>query len=568
MSEQLAGFLHGFPALCLFLSVLVGNIIGRFHFKGVGFGSVVGTLIAGIGVGILAKPELPDLLRWVFFYLFLFSIGYSVGPQFFGSLKKEALPQIALALVVAVSGLIAVVGVSWVFDFDEGLAVGLLSGGMTQSAALGTGLSAIAELPIPEAEKAALIANAPLGDAITYGFGDLGLILFLTWLGPKIMRADLRKDAKELEQQLAGSQMSGQTFSAGHYTLRLFRVENDAVAASTIAALEARYAAARLSVYRVQRNGEPLTIVPALALRRSDLIVVSALRGAFLEAARDFGPEVDDAALLSVPMRTTTVVVTRREVAGATLGELSQHPALRGVFLESLKRSTQPLPREAWTTLERGDILQLNGAPDGIERAAAHIGFVEPDLAKTDLTFLAAGVCLGMLLGLLKINVGGIMLGLGTAGSVLVVGLAAGWARSRYPVFGAIPEAAQRLLMDIGLIVFIAVVGMHAGPHAVEAYRTSGAAFFASIFIAGAIVTIVPLAAGTIAARSWLKMSPLMTLGGLAGAQTCTPGLNALREASGSNVGSLAYTVPYAIGNILLTVWGPVVVAIVHAMRR
>ena len=160
------------------------------------------------------------------------------------------------------------------------------------------------------------------------------------------------------------------------------------------------------------------------------------------------------------------------------------------------------------------------------------------------------------------------MLGLGIAGSILVIGLVAGWARSRYPVFGAIPEPAQRLLMDLGLIVFVAVVGLHAGPHAVEAYQKSGSAFFASIFIAGMIVTTVPLCVGTIAARYVLKMSPLMILGGLAGAQTCTPGLTALREASGSNVGSLAYTVPYAIGNILLTVWGSVVVAIVHAMRQ
>jgi len=181
--------------------------------------------------------------------------------------------------------------------------------------------------------------------------------------------------------------------------------------------------------------------------------------------------------------------------------------------------------------------------------------------------FLAGGICAGMLLGLLKVTAAGVTLGLGTAGSILVVGLVAGWARSRYPVFGAIPEPAQRLLMDIGLIVFIAVVGLHAGPHAVDAYRVSGSVYFARILAAGMIVTTLPLAAGTIAARYVLKMSPLMTLGGLAGAQTCTPGLNALREASGSNVGSLAYTVPYAIGNILLTVWGPVVVAIVHAMR-
>src|SRR3954467_14713647 len=117
--QQLSAFLHEFPALCLFLSVMLGTIIGRFHFKGVGFGSVVGTLIAGIVIGIVAKPELPDLLRWTFFYLFLFSIGYSVGPQFFGSLKTEALPQIVLAVVVAFSGLATVVAVSAIFSFDE-----------------------------------------------------------------------------------------------------------------------------------------------------------------------------------------------------------------------------------------------------------------------------------------------------------------------------------------------------------------------------------------------------------------------------------------------------------------
>jgi putative transport protein len=225
------------------------------------------------------------------------------------------------------------------------------------------------------------------------------------------------------------------------------------------------------------------------------------------------------------------------------------------------------MPREPWTVIERGDILHVIGSPDDVERAGQLAGFVERDLARTDLAFLAAGICAGILLGLLKAEVAGLRLGLGTSGSILVIGLIAGWARSRYPVFGSIPEPAQRLLIDIGLIVFIAVVGLHAGPHAVEAYRESGGAFFGRILAAGMVVTVMPLAIGTIAARFVFKMSPLMILGGLAGAQTCTPGLNALREASGSNVGALAYTVPYAIGNILLTLWGPVVVAIVHAMR-
>src|SRR5882672_962977 len=202
--EQAAALLHKLPELSLFLAIVIGHVIGRFHWKGIGLGAVVGTLVAGICIGIFAKPQLPDLLRWAFFYLFLFSIGYSVGPQFFGSLKKAALPQIALAVVVAFTGLGCVVGLSMLLGFDEGTAVGLLSGAMTQSAALGTGLNAIAELPIDAALKAKLSANAPLADAITYGFGDLGLILFLTVFGPRLLRADLKREARELEQKLSG----------------------------------------------------------------------------------------------------------------------------------------------------------------------------------------------------------------------------------------------------------------------------------------------------------------------------------------------------------------------------
>ena len=564
--ERLASFLHDLPALCLFLSILLGTIIGRFHFKGVGFGSIVGTLIAGIGVGILAKPELPELLRWTFFYLFLFSVGYSVGPQFFGSLRKEAGPQIALTLVVAVTGLLTVVAVTTAFGFDEGLAVGLLSGGMTQSAALGTGLSAISELPIPADSKAALMANAPLADAITYGFGDLGLILFLTWLGPKLMGVNLKDEARALEQSLAVSGADGLSFAGAHFSVRAHRIENP-VMATSVGALEARYRDARLSVHRVQRGEALLALTPALTLERGDRLVISAHRGAFLDAEREIGPEIDDPDLLSVALTTVSTVVTNGAVNGRTLVDIAQDTQMRGVYLEAVQRGSELLPREPWTTLQRGDVLRVVGAPDDVERAAAHIGFVERDTARTDMSFLAAGICAGLLFGLLKLTAGAVSLGLGTSGSILVVGLVTGWARSRYPVFGAIPEPAQRLLMDIGLIVFIGVVGLQAGPHAVDAYRASGGAYFASIFVAGMVVTVVPLAAGALAARYVLKMSPLMILGGLAGAQTCTPGLNALREACGSNVGSLAYTVPYAIGNILLTVWGAVVVAIVHAMR-
>ena len=565
--EQIAATLHKLPELSLFLSILLGHFIGRFHFKGVGFGTVVGTLIAGIIIGIIAKPQLPELLRWAFFYLFLFSIGYSIGPQFFGSLRRETLPQVALAVIISVTGLATVIGMSVLFDFDEGVAVGLLSGGMTQSAALGTGLSAISELPISVELKATLSANAPLADAITYGFGDLGLILFLTAIGPWLMKADLKKEARALEQQMSGGATKSAVFSDVLFAFRAYRLER--LAGVTVGELEERYASGRLAVQRVRRGGDVLEVSAGLALVQDDEIVVSGRRGALSAFERDAGPELDDPELLAIPLKTAVVVVTNKNAHGKTLAVLAADQQLaRGVYLESIQRGEVMLPARPWTVVERGDILHIVGAPEDVERAGAHIGFVEKDLARTDLAFLAGGISLGIVFGLLKFNVGDIPLGLGTAGSILVIGLLAGWARSRYPVFGSIPEPAQRLLADIGLIVFIAIVGLHAGPHAVEAYEKSGGAYFASIFFAGMVVTMMPIAVGAIFARKVFNMNPLMVHGAIAGAQTCTPGLNALRDASGSNIGSLAYTVPYAIGNILLTVWGPVVVAIMYAIRN
>jgi putative transport protein len=560
--SALADLLHKQPVLALFLSIVLGQIIGRFHIKAFGLGSVVGTLVAGILIGIFAKPELPDLLRWTFFYLFLFSIGYSVGPQFFGSLRKETLPQVLLAVVLAVTGLATVMAMTAAFGFDEGIAVGLLSGGLTQSAALGTGLNAIAGLPVPDDLKAQLSAHAPLADAITYGFGDLGLIMMITVFGPMIMRANLKADARALETELSGGRQPG-LLAGRPVGVRAYRVEKPAITGLTVAELEARYASGRLSVQRLRRGDTVIPVTPETRLQTGDAVAVAAQRAVLARAAEELGPELDDPETIAVPVKALPVVVTRREVAGKTLGELAADTAAtRGVYLESLKRGEEELPREAGTKLQRGDVVRLIGAPEDAERMASAVGFVERDVTRTDLTFVAAGIAAGVLAGLLTIKLGGVPLGLGTAGSILVIGLLAGWARSRYPVFGSIPAPAQRLMADIGLTVFIAVIGLTAGPHAVEAYQKQGSSFFLSIFLAGVVVTMVPLLVALVFARWVFHMRPTMALAGIAGAQTCTPGLNALREASGSNIGVLGYTVPYAIGNILLTLWGPLVVAL------
>jgi putative transport protein len=567
--QEITALFHRFPELSLFVTIFAGTLLGRVRIKSFSLGSVVGSLIAGIVIGIFAKPDFPQLLRWVFFYLFLFSVGYSVGPRFFGSLRKEAIPQIILAITMAFTGLATAVAVAFVLKFDEGISVGLLSGSLTQSAALGTGLNAIAALPVSDEVKSQLSGNAPLADAICYGFGDLGLILFISVFGPMMMRANLREDAKILEAQLSGGRAAGDSFlAANRFALRGYRVENSSIAGNSIDELEERYSTGRLSVQRLKRGDKLISLTPAIRIQVDDMLVVAAQRTVLANAEHEIGPEFYDLETLAVSLKSVTVVVTNRLAVGKTLAEMAADREMaRGVYLESLKRGEEEIPRDLGVRVERGDVMRLVGSPQDVERSGKWLGYIEADLTKTDLTFVAAGVACGVLLGLLTFHVNGVPLGLGTAGSILVVGLVAGWGRSHYPVFGSIPEAAQRVLADVGLIVFIAIVGLSAGPHAVQAYQQRGGLFFASIFFGGMVVTTVPPLIGTVLARWIFKMNPLMVLAGVTGAQTCTPALNALREASGSNIGALGYTVPYAIGNILLTIWGPVMVAIMHTLR-
>jgi putative transport protein len=384
-----------------------------------------------------------------------------------------------------------------------------------------------------------------------------------------LMHANLKAEAKVLEAQLSGGGESTSSLFGGlSFAFRGYRIENTSLAGVGVAELENRYAAGRLSVQRLKRDGALIDITPETRLQVGDELVTVARRSVLVNAEREIGPEFDDSETLAVPMKTITVVVTNRSAVGTTLGELAASRQIaRGVYLESLTRCAEEMPHDVGVIIERGDVLKLVGSPQDVNRTGKWLGYMEADLTKTDLAFIAGGIACGILLGLVILNINGMPLGLGTAGSILVVGLVAGWARSHYPVFGAIPEASQRVLADIGLTVFIAIVGLSAGPHAVDAYVRGGGRFFASIFLGGMVVTIIPSLVALVLGRWIFRINPLMVLASVTGAQTCMPALNALREASDSNVGVLGYTVPYAIGNILLTISGPVVVAIMHSLR-
>lgn len=551
------------PEITIFFSILVGNYIGKIRIGHFSLGAVIGTLIAGLGVGIFTVPDIPEVVRWAFFDLFLFAIGYSVGPQFFSSLRKSALPQIIITLVVNLSGLAAAIACGYFFRFDTGTTAGVLSGALTQSAALGTGINAIHSLPIAAAEKEILSTNVPIADAMTYVFGDLGLILVLVVILPALFKIDLRKESAALEESLKkdGGGASESFFkTANKETVRAYIVTNEKYIGLPLSEIEHQFKDNRLFIEKVSRDGKLLEIDPSFTLQKSDLVTVTGWRSGFIHGVEAIGPEVDSNQMLSIETQERKVFITNKEYDGMKLSQLAERG--HGLYLRKITRGGVELPIGANLELHTGDVLYLMGAAKDLNLATSKLGFAESDPKKSDLAFIGACICIGIILGMFSLQIHDIPLGLGASGTILVVGLIAGWGQKRIPYIGAIPESAQQILIDIGLIVFIAIVGLKAGPHAVDAIKEGGYPMVLKILGAGAITTLVGPFLGFFVGRFILKQNAATTLAAIGGAQTAMPSLNAIQDASGSKVLATSFTLPYAIGNILLTLWGPVIVAV------
>ena len=265
----------------------------------------------------------------------------------------------------------------------------------------------------------------------------------------------------------------------------------------------------------------------------------------------------EDPALLEFPMATLDVVVTKRDVAEQTLSVLAQRYG-RGVVLAKLIRGGEEIPFDAETIINRGDLLRVAGAQRDVERIGREVGYIERPSSESDVVFLGLGIVIGGLVGLLTLTVGGLPLTLTTSGGALIMGLVFGWLRSVHPTFGRIPEPALWIFDTVGLAVFIGVVGLTAGPTFVAGLRETGPSL---VFVA-LIVAVVPHLLSLLFGYHVLKMNPIILLVACAGAGTITAALRAIQDESQSKLPVLGYTVPYAIGNILLTAWGPVIVVL------
>jgi putative transport protein len=545
------------PELAVFLTLAVGFVIGRIRIGSFSLGNVVGTLLAGVVIGQL-DIEVDPLVKVVFFDLFLFATGYKVGPQFFRGLKKNAGPQVALTIVLCVTSLVTTVTAAKIMGYDSGTAAGLMAGAFTESTVIGTAGQTIQRLDLPEDEKQRQLNNIPVAYAVSYLVGTGFVVWFLSSLAPRLLKVDLKAESRKLEESATpgGRSDPGGQSAYREWALRAFRLAAAGAATNrSVAEFERSLAPARVFVERVRQEGRIVEPQPDLVLRSGDMVVIGARRDVMLTHAASIGEEIEDRELIDFPVAAMDVVLTTRSLADLTLGELAALHG-RGVMLMKLVRGGEEIPFTADTVLNRGDLLRIAGAKSDVERAGRALGYVERPSSETDVVFVGLGILAGGLLGSLTLMVGTLPLSLTASGGALIMGLVFGWLRSVRPTFGRIPEPALWVFDTIGLAVFIGVVGISAGPSFVAGLRQMGP----SLLLAGFVVAVTPHITALMFGRYVLKMNPVILFGACSGAGTVTAALRAIQDEAGSKLPVLGYTVPYAIGNILLTAWGPVIV--------
>jgi putative transport protein len=540
------------PELAIFLTLAAGFALGRIRIGSFRLGSVMGTLIAGVLIGQL-DIQVPPIVKVIFFDLFLFATGYKVGPQFIRGLGKSALPQVALTFVLCGTTLLITLISAKILGYDSGIAAGLLAGAFTGSTAIGTASDAINALGLPQSETARLLNNIAVAYAATYLIGTAAPVWVLSQFGPRLLRVDLKAESRKLEQQLSAGASKQETSGYREWDLRAYRL-SEAWAGRSVADLEASFAPDRVFVERIRRGGRLLDAEPATVFAPGDAVALTARRR-LLAGGISIGTEIEARELLDFPVDARDVVLTNKALVDRTLAAVAEEHG-RGVTLVRLIRGGQQIPFSASTVLNRGDLLRLGGATQDVERAGRALGYIEPGTSATDVVFVGLGIVVGGLIGLLSVEVAGLPVSLTASGGALIMGLVFGWLRSVYPTFGRIPAPALWVFDTMSLAVFIGVIGLDVGPEFLESLRRTGWA----LLLVGLMVAVVPNVVALLFGRYVLGMNAAILFGACVGASTSTAALGPLQEVAQSRAPVLGYTVPYAIGNILVTACGPLIV--------
>lgn len=561
--EWVIHLLRQHSELAIFLTIAAGFWIGKIKVGQFSLGIVTSVLLVGVLVGQL-DITIEEPVKSVFFLLFLFAIGYKVGPQFFRGLKKDGLPQVGFAVLMCVGCLVITWILALIMGYNAGEAAGLLAGAQTISAVIGVADDTINGLNISTEQKNNMINIIPVAYAVTYIYGTAGSAWVLSSLCPKMLGGleKVKAACKELEAKMGTSEADEPGFEHARrpVVFRAYTIENNWFGnGKTVEQLESYFISQgkRLFVERMRHNHTIINeILPGQLLQKGDEVVLSGRREFAIGEEDWIGEEVIDPQLLDFPVEVLPVMIHKKPYANQKLEFIRKQPFMHGVSVRRIKRAGIDIPVFAQTMVDSGDTLELVGLKKEVETAAKQLGYIDRPTNATDMVFVGIGILIGGVIGALAIHIGGVPISLSTSGGALIAGLVFGWLRSKHPTFGQIPESSLWVLNNVGLNMFIAVVGISAGPSFIQGLKEVGP----MLFIIGILATSLPLLLGLILARYVFHFHPALALGCTAGARTTTAALGAIQEAVGSETPSLGYTVTYAVGNTLLIIWGVVIV--------
>lgn len=549
------------PQLAIFLTLAIGYYVGAIRFGSFTLGAVTGTLLAGILIGQLGI-EVSGQVKSVFFIMFLFAVGFGVGPQFVRGIASDGVPQALFAVVVCALCLGSVYMAAIISGYGPGLAAGLMAGSQTISASIGLATDAINTSGLSPEQAKAQLDLIPVAYAITYLFGTVGTGWILAFLGPKILNIDVAAECARYEREMSGGAPASTFISARRAReLRAYRVREGGKAAGlTVAQAERLAVGERMFIEGLRSGGGIVPVSTETVLKAGDIVAVSGKREVLVNLLGD-ADEIDDQELLDVPVESVDVLLTSKQLDGMTLAEAGEHPCARGVFLNSIRRGSAAvnIPVLALTKLNRGDILRVTGIKSNIQRFVDAAGYADRPVTMTNMVLVGLAIFVGGLFGAYVLPIGGVPITLSTSGGALIAGIFVGWLRTVKPQIGNVPQPTLWFMNSVGLNVFIAIVGISSGPTFIAGLKEAGfGIFFWGIFATGMPMILAPLVGKYI-----FRFDPAINLGCCGGARTSTASVAMVGEVAKSDVPMLGYTVPYAVGNTLLTLWGLVIVLLI-----
>ncbi|GBC62591.1 transporter [Desulfonema ishimotonii] len=514
----------------LLMIIIIGFMIGQISIKAFSLDSSA-IIFVGVVMGYFGYA-LPNELQTLGLVLFIYSIGLQAGPGFLASLRKNGLSLSLGAVCVVVAGFLTTLICAWMFGFDKGISAGLFAGALTSTPGLAVAVEMLSH------------SQAAAAYGVTYTFGVIGVIIFIKLL-PGVLRVDIPGEEHALEQELRESQPQVTYTHIEVTNPNLFDKPVKDIFLDEISSL---------TITRLLRKGagEPILVSGETTLKDGDHIRVVGLEEDLEKAKLYIGRPIAAEIAFNSSLLNKRIFVSRPEIIGSTLRSLNLS-TVYNIRVARITRNGFDIPATANTRLNKGDILHIVGQEESVRNIRQRLGNDARELYTASVISILLGIFAGFLAGRVPFFIPGLgQFTLGTTGGVLLAGLVLGHLKKTGPLVWDVPVTTNAFIRELGLMIFLAVVGTSAGGTIVETLRQFGV----QLVIAGAMVTLIPLGAAFCVCHYILNIRFLRTLGVLTGGMTSTPGLATAASVSQTQYPSTAYATVYPvalIGMILLT---------------